>query len=166
LFDIEYIFLKIRAISVNNIAKVWINDEDGENRNFDIDLLKDVYIHNPEKLSEKIEINKDVGFVLRQPSISAYTKIDNINNEIDAEVYLIASSIVSVYDTTDVFDAKEYTMEELIEFVKQLPKAIRVKCNDYFATVPVMRCDIKYTNTKGDERTVTLSSVHDFFTLR
>ena len=68
LFDLEYIFLKLRAVSVDNVVKVAYKDyEDNKVYDFDINLDK-IEVKFPEKNDPKIKISEKTGIIMRYPS--------------------------------------------------------------------------------------------------
>ena len=68
IFDLEYLFLQLRAVSVSNIVKVSYRDnEDGKVYDFGIDL-KEVDVEFPEGIEKVIRVTDDMGIVMKWPS--------------------------------------------------------------------------------------------------
>jgi hypothetical protein len=72
IFDLEYLFLKIRSQSVNNVVEVSYRDfEDDKVYDFQVDLEK-VTMKQPEKVSNNIKTGKNSGIILKYPEASLY----------------------------------------------------------------------------------------------
>src|ERR1017187_2691291 len=72
LFDLEYLYLRIQAVSVSNKIKMSYRDnEDNKVREFEIDLDK-VPVVFPEKDLRKIVVNDTVTLQLKYPPASLY----------------------------------------------------------------------------------------------
>ena len=72
LFDLEYIFIHIRANSVNDTVKVSYRDkEDDKVYDFDINLKK-VEVIFPDKIKNVIKITNTAGIQLKYPKVTLY----------------------------------------------------------------------------------------------
>ena len=162
-FDLEYMFLKLRARSVNNVISVSYRDlEDDKIYDFEVDLDK-VDITMPEKVTNKIKVSDDVGIIMKYPSVNILD--DAPENVPAAEVveYLVRSCIDQIYDAENVYPIKEHTEEEVTEFIDDLDIEAFNKIREFFDNLPQMRYDIHYTNSQGNERTIELTTLSDFF---
>jgi len=167
IFDLEYIFLKIRALSVNNIVKLSYRDfEDDKLYDFDINL-DDVNIIYPENIENKIAVTDKMGIIMRYPSASLYSDKTFLNSSPEnATVDLVIRCIDKVYDEDTVYEAKNFSVEDLLQFVEDLDVKSFEKLNSFLMTAPKMSYTIKYKNSLGNDRSIDLSSLNDFFTLR
>lgn len=166
IFDLEYIFLKLRAISVDNIIKVSYKDtEDEKVYDFEINLDK-VKIKYPEKIDNNIKITDKSGIVMKYPSASLYDDTDFLNLEKDYMFELIVRCIESIYYEDQVYDCKQYKKEELNEFLENLNIKSFESIQNFLLTVPKMEYKISYENSKGNNREIVLNSLNDFFTWR
>lgn len=166
IFDLEYIFLKLRAISVDNIIKVSYKDtEDEKVYDFEINLDK-VKIKYPEKMDNNIKITDKSGIIMKYPSASLYDDTDFLNLEKDYMFELIVRCIESIYYEDQVYDCKQYKKEELNEFLENLNIKSFESIQNFLLTVPKMEYKINYENSKGNNREIVLNSLNDFFTWR
>ena len=79
IFDLEYIFLKLRALSVDNIVKITYKDfEDNKDYNFEINL-EEVEVQFPEKVDNKIKLSDRSGIVMNYPNADLYDDKDFLN---------------------------------------------------------------------------------------
>ena len=142
-FDIEYIFMHLRAKSISETVEVVVNCECGEkiDTSFNIDELKVV---KPEGHSNKIMINNEIGIELKYPNIDDVVDIfDTKDNQ--KVIDLIIRSIKAIYNQEEYWEASDQSKEELEEFVYSLTKEQFDKLEQFFVTSPkivqTIECD-------------------------
>ena len=166
IFDLEYIFIKLRAFSVDNIVKVSYKDEeDGQNYEFEVDLNA-VEVEFPEKNENNIKISDTFGILMKYPSASLYEDKDFLNLDKDYLFELIVRCIDKIYEGDNVFEAKNYTMKHLGDFLENLDSKTFVSVQEFLMNSPKLLHVMKYKNSLGNEKEIRLSSLNDFFTFR
>lgn len=166
LFDIEYIFLRLRAISVDNVIKVSYKDnEDGKIYDFEVNL-EEVKIKYPKDLDNKIVITPQSGIIMKYPSASLYDDEEFLKLDKDYMFELIIRCIDSIYYEDQIYESKDYKREELNEFLENLNIKAFEKVQNFLLNVPKMEYKILYQNELGNDREIVLSSLNDFFTWR
>jgi T4 bacteriophage base plate protein len=167
IFDLEYVFLKIRALSVNNVVTLSYRDfEDNKLYDFDVNL-DDVAINIPENIDNKIPVTAEIGIIMTYPSAALYSdkKFLNSTRE-DATIDLVIRCIDKVYDQDGIYDAKTFSYDELLQFVDDLDVKSFEKMNNFLINAPRMEYTIRYKNSLGNDRSILLNTLTDFFTLR
>lgn len=163
IFDLEYMFLKLRARSVNNIVKLSYRDiEDGELYDFELDL-DTIEVKMPEQINSKIEINENVGMTMKYPSASITDRMKDFDNEVDLMTFFIVNCIDTIYDEDSVYVVDEFSEEEITEFLDGLDVKTFEKIRKFFENVPRLYHKIEYTNSLESKRTIELTSIKDFF---
>ena len=166
IFDLEYLFIKIRSISVSNTTKVSYRDnEDDKIYDFEVDLDK-IQIVFPESIEKRIMISDDTGIALKYPDASLYSDNIFINNS-ETEVFemMALNCIEKIFSGDEIYSPKDYTKEELMEFLENMDINSFNKFREFTNNLPKMEYVIKYNNALGNERKIVLSSLNDFFTL-
>jgi len=164
MFDIEYLFLQLRSVSVNNIVKVSYRDnEDNEIYDFDVDLSK-IEVIIP-KVEKKIMVDKNVGILMRYAPASIVDEMDFTKIENDLLFDIILKCIDSIFDKEEVYDPATYTKEELESFLDNCGIKVLEKIQEFLQNAPRMKYEIDYTNKNGNSRKIVLDSLTDFFTL-
>jgi hypothetical protein len=165
-FDLEYLFLKLRSRSVNNIIEVSYRDsEDDKVYDFEIDL-EEVQLVKNDDISKVIQITPEIGIKMKYPSV---TIIDDAPTEATAaEVveYLIRNCIECIYDSENVYPVEDHKAEELNEWLDSLDIEGFGKIRQFFDNLPQMYHKLEYTNSLGNIRTIELTTLNDFFILR
>lgn len=163
-FDIEYIFLKLRARSVNNIVNLKYRDnEDDQIYDFDLNL-DEVEIKFEEGHETKIKINEEVGIILKYPDLKVAQKLSENSDAASNLNNILIGCIDTIYDKQKVYPASESTEQELNEFVENLDTKSFKKIQHFFETMPRLYHELKYKNSLGHDRIIKLSTLKDFFT--
>lgn len=165
IYDLEFLFLRLRASSVSNIATIMIIDkEDRTRRDVPVDLF-DVKIKEPENpVSNTVKFN-DITIVLRYPRVSLYEKISSMDETNMGQV-LIAHCIDKIFDGDQVFNPRNEKDDELFDFIDNLPVPVYKQIEDYVSNPPVLYYQIQYKNANGEDRLHELKTLDDFFILR
>jgi len=163
-FDLEYMFLKLRARSVNNVIEVSYRDlEDDKVYTFEIDL-DEVEIQKTETQSNKIKINDEIGMIMKYPSVQTINNIPENASGTDVVEYLVRSCIDKIYDEDNVYIVAEEPEEEVQAFIDNLDVETYDKIRQFFSDLPKMYHKIEYKNSLGNDRSIELTSLRDFFT--
>ena len=166
IFDLEYIFLKLRAFSIDNIVKVSYKDyEDEKIYDFQIDLNQ-IDIKVPKGIDNTVKISEKSGILMKYPSSKLYEDKDFLNLEKDYMFELLVRCIDKIYLEDEVFDPSNYSRDEISEFLENLNVKAFEDMQKFLLTVPKMEHKIKYKNSLGNDRQITLNSLNDFFTFR
>lgn len=165
-FDLEYLFLKLRAKSVNNIVKLSYRDnEDGKTYNFELDL-DTIEIDIPENVNSQISVSDNISMIMKYPSASITDKLQQFDNEVDLMTFFIVNCIDTILTEDEIFPADDYSTQELEEFLDQLPVSSFEKIREFFENMPKLYHKIDYTNSEGNSRSIELSNLKDFFMWR
>lgn len=163
LFDLQYIFLKLRSISINNIVKITLTDEeDGKKYDFEIDL-DNVVVNFPEKTDKVIKITKDISIQMRYPESSLYDDKEYLNSSDNDEI--LYRCIEKIYDGDSVIQISKDNIEELKKWIEEIPITSYETIQNFFDNLPTLFYEINYENSVGSKKKVTLRKLDDFFTL-
>ena len=166
IFDLEYMFIKIRSASVDNIVKVSYRDFDDEKvYDFDIDL-NDIIVKFPKDLDNKIKISDNAGLIMKYPDASLYDDKSFLKAGEDAFFQLILKCIDKIYDGEEMYECSNYSTKEVEDFVNELDVKTFEKIQEYMSNQPKLYYKISYKNSTGKEKTIELDTLSDFFTLR
>ena len=166
-FDLEYIFLNIRAVSVGEIIEINVTCQDDNETNVRYNLnLTDVNVTFPKGHSNKIMLTKDTGVIMKYPSFNRFVDSQFANKEVteDTVLEIIAESIDQIFQGEEVFDESTTSSKEFKEFVESLTNAQMEKLQKFFETSPKLEHKFKVTNPKTNvESEYTISGLAAFF---
>jgi|TARA_R100000455_G_C6242414_1_gene100971 hypothetical protein len=168
-FDIEYLFLNVRAKSVGESVEVNIkcpdDNETSVQTTIDIDLIK---IKKDKKHKKVIKLDDNLSLKLKYPSMDSFIEnnfeIGQSANDIKSTLTMITSCIDTIYNDEESWDASESTQKELEEFIEQLNTKQFTMIENFFTTMPKLTHTVKVKNPKtGVESSVILEGLAAFF---
>lgn len=162
MYDLEYIFLKIRSKSVGEVISFQLKCEEcGEYNKVELNL-EDVEVQFPdEEIDPNIELTDSVGVTLKPINLSDVTRAKGK----DAISEALISSIDSIYDSDNVYSASTCSKKELETFVDSLTHQHLEKIQKYLLNQPTLKHTIEYTCEKcGHKNSYELSGLQSFFT--
>ena len=165
LFDVEYLFLKIRAKSVGEVVKPTIVCPE-TNEEVEVEInLSNIEVKKEKEHIKKIKISDDILVEMDYPSLSLLRERNTgIDYTSPSAFYdLIADCIKRIKTKNETINTREYPREELTAFVDNMTKEQFEKLIDFFVTSPKVEHEVKYVTSDGKEREVVLSGLSDFF---
>ena len=168
MFDVEYLFLNIRAKSVGEVSKLKVLCQDDMETYATVEInLNEVNVQVDGELhSNKIELTDEMGVIMKYPTIDSFTT-NGIKSITAANmINVIASCVEQIYDKKgeEVYDSKDSTQAEIIDFVEQLNTTQFQEVQAFFDTMPRLQHTMTVKNPKTKvESEVTLTGLNDFF---
>ena len=169
-FDVEYLFLQIRAKSVGEIAKVKLlcPDDNTTYADVEIDLTK-VEVHVDEDHTNKIVIDekKKIGIVMSYPTINSVDPSKDVKGMKTKQMFdLLASSIYQIYEGDKMYAPADYSKADLDKFIESLDSKAFKNINKFFDSMPKLKQEIEIVNPKTKKTSkLTLQGLQDFFVL-
>jgi hypothetical protein len=158
--------LKLRAKSVNNIVKLSYRDNE-DDKVYDFELnLDSIEVEMPEGVDSTIKLSDTISMIMKYPSASITDKITQFDNEVDLMTFFIINCIDTILTDEEIYPASEYSDKELEEFIDQLPVNSFEKIREFFEKMPKLYHKIEYKNELGNDRSIELTNLKDFFMWR
>ena len=170
MFDIEYIFLNIRAKSIGEAIKVRVTcPDDGET-----EIPVTVYVDEIKVVKSKdhktdIVLDDKMTLRMKYPSINQFIETNFDVNEdpkenVNKTFKIISECIDTIYTQEDAWEAKDYTSDERVQFIEQLNSKQYKEVEKFFATMPKLSHTIEITNPNTKKKSsVVLEGLADFF---
>ena len=166
-FDLEYIFLNIRAVSVGEEVQMKITCSDDNETEVGYNLnLQDVTVNFPEGHSNKIMLTDTTGVIMKYPSFDRFVDANFAGKGVTQEnvLNIIAESIDQIFQGEEVFDESTTSKKEFLQFVESLTNEQLIKLQEFFETAPRLEHNFRITNPKtGVESDYTISGLSNFF---
>ena len=164
-FDLEYIFLNIRAVSVGEIVQMNITCQDDEKTQVKYNLnLTDVNVLFPEGHENKIMLTDDLGVIMKYPSFDGFVEGQFTDNKEFDVIKVVAESIDQIFQGDEVYDESTTSKKEFVQFVESLTNPQLEKIQAFFETAPRLEHSFKVTNPNtGVESDYTLRGLASFF---
>jgi hypothetical protein len=167
-FDIEYLFLNIRAKSVGEEIEVnIICPDDGETEVPAKINVEDIKVQKNENHNNKIKLDDSIMMEMKYPSLDQFIKNNfdiSENSNIDQSFDLIASCIDKIYTEDEVWSTSDVTKKELLEFMDQMNTTQFKQIEEFFNTMPKLSHKIEVTNPNTNITSeVVLEGLSSFF---
>ena len=166
-FDLEYLFLKIRAASIGEMVTLTVTCLDDNETKAESEInLNDVEVFKPEGHDKKIMFEDGMGIVMKYPSMQQFIEREFLQKDMKTdEVYgFIADSIDQIFDGEEVYDSSTTTKKEFRTFVDSLTTTQFGKIQQFYETCPKLSHTFKVTNPNtGKESEYTIEGLQSFF---
>jgi len=162
-YDIEYLFLQIRAKSVGESIDIILTCNKCEHKQdakLDITTVK---VHKPEAHKSEVDLGNNLLLTMKDPDILELAELrEDLNS--DNILKFVASSIKTIWKGDEMYDTKDYSKEELLEFVDELSPQHLEKINVFFETLPTLRHELDFKCVKCEtENKAVLEGLQSFF---
>jgi len=162
-FDVEYIFMQLRAKSISEKVEVVItcaNCKENYDSNFNIENLK---VEKKDNHTNKIMINNSVGVHMRYPKFDSVVKIYESDNT--EEVFkMVKKCVKGVFQEDQYWDIDEQSEEDLDIFINSLTKEQFEKIEQFFITSPKIVQEVESDCPKcGHHNTSRIEGLQNFF---
>ena len=167
-FDLEYVFLQIRSKSVGEVAKLKVlcPDTKKDYAEVEVDLSTvDVQVDDEHNNKIMVDEGKQISVLMKYPTLASvdHTK-DYSKQNTKALFNVIGEGIYQIFEGDKVHMAKDYTKEELDQFVESLDSKSFKKIQRFYETMPKLMHEIEVENPKTKVKSkITLSGLSDFF---
>ena len=167
MFDVEYIFLQIRAKSVGETTDLRLLCPDDRETYAKVEIdLTEVLVQVDEEHNSKVELTDEMGMIMKYPNIDSTIDIGITDITASNMLDIIATCIDRIYDKggEEVHMAVDSTKKELVEFIEQLNTKQFAEVQKFFDTMPKLKHTVTVKNPKTEvESEVTLIGLNDFF---
>ena len=165
-FDLEFLFLKLRAKSVGETSTVKIKCEKCETFSSVEVNIDEVSIPDTSSEPVRIMLTDTVGITMRYIRVKDLGMLTDEKRSSDLITDTVIASIESIFDASAVYPTDEAKKDELVTFVNSLNRAQMKQIEEFIATTPKVECDVKFTCECGEckhENEIKLSGIQSFF---
>lgn len=165
-FDIEYLFLNIRAKSVGEQIELNLTCPDDGETVVPVELnVEDIQIQKSDDHSKIIKLTDTISVVMKYPSMEMFVKTNFTANVKNEDIFDIAASCIDqVVEGEDVYETKSFSKKEINDFMDSLDTAQFLLIQKFFETMPKLSHTIKVTNPVTNvESDVVLEGLASFF---
>ena len=169
-FDIEYLFLRLRAKSVGEKVTIGLkpypcpqrDDDDFCKYTTEVEInLEEVAVSKSENHTSKIMLDDNVGVKLKYPDISS---IEIKKSDSETAMKMMGNCVDIIFTEEETHDRGSFTDKELDEFLDSLSSAQFAKIKEFFDTMPVLKHTVKYKcSTCGEDKETTVQGLNSFF---
>jgi hypothetical protein len=173
-FDIEYLYLNIRAKAVGEELELNVlypsDDEDEEPVYVPVKIsISDIKVQETKGHSNVIKIDDTMSMIMRYPTFEYFIKDQFEMPQTNKEKYekgsdLIASCVDKICKDEEVWLADDVGKEEVLAFLDDLTSSQFSPIQEFLESMPQLKHKIKIKHPETEvEKEVTLSGIVDFF---
>lgn len=166
-FDLEYIFLKLRSKSVGEISKLTLKCEKCEKPN-PIEVNLDEVGINTENLPDaKIMLTDKIGVVMNWPGVTLISELAEIQENNKSENLVLAviiGCIDSIFDDKGTYRASDHSKEELQQFIESLNQTQFAQIQKFVEATPSLKHTVKFKcNHCAEQNEIVIRGLQNFF---
>ena len=169
IFDIEYLFLRLRAKSIGEEVTLGLRpwgcpQNNGELCKYTTEVtinLEEIECKKDKKHSSKIMLDDKIGIMMKYPDIS---QIGIEGSETEMGMKVIKNCVNMIFTEEETHERDSFTDKELDEFIDSLNTKQMEQIKNFFDTMPVLKHTVKYTcKTCDEEKETTIQGLQSFF---
>lgn len=170
-FDVDCLFIALRAKSIGESIEVRYvcqnNLEDGTpcNGKFEATIdVSNVEVDKNETIKTEIKFDDNLIFYMKYPTYSIIKVLNDNSDSLEKKIKIICASIDRIFIKDQFYTNKDFSTEELQNFVENLTQEQFEKLNEFIANFPSFYVKGKGVCVKcGKEHTVRYKDFVRFF---
>jgi hypothetical protein len=168
-FDIEYLFLNVRAKSVGETVDISVTCPDDNETKVDMTIaIDDIKIQKTRGHKNIIKLDDELSMKLRYPSLEQFVEnnfeVSEGSSDVNQSLSMINSCIEMIYNEEESWEASDCSKKELDEFIEQLNTKQFKQIENFFTTMPKLSHKVIVKNPKTKvESEIVLEGLASFF---
>ena len=173
-FDIEYLFLRLRAKSIGEVATIGLkpfpcSQNNGKlcEKTTEVEIdLEQVKVIKDEKHTNKIMLSDEIGLMMSYPNIENLQSIlkGDQRSQTEQGMGLIKDSVSMIFQGEETYERDTFDEKELDDFFDSLTTDQFIKVRQFFETMPALKHTVKYKcTTCGEDKETTIQGLNSFF---
>ena len=165
IFDVEFLFLRIRGKSVGEkIDLSLLCPDDNETRVNKSVNLEEIGVNMKVGHTNEIDITDNIKMVMRYPTLNDMTDMSADANNIEDVFSMIRRCVHEIHDDKKVYNRVDISDKELEEFIDSLTGEQFEKVGGFFETMPKVQHSVEVTNPKTKKKgEVVIEGIQSFF---
>ena len=149
MFDVEYVFLQLRAKSAGAKVKLNITCPDDEETKVGIEVnLEEIAVQHSVEHTQEIVLTEDIKLNLRYPRLKDLQGLNRNFGEFEQSMIMVYECIESVISGEEIINRIDITQDEITEFIDSFNTEQLENVMKFFETMPKLRHVIDVTNPK------------------
>ena len=164
MFDIEYLFLRIRGKSVGEKVKINVLCPDDEKTRVDVEVnLEEVDVQMSEDHTNVIDLTKDIKLIMKYPCLKDMAGFD-VTGEVSSLFDMIKRCISEVHDGETIYNKVDISEKELDDFIDSMSTQNFEQVGNFFETMPKLLHEIEVKNPKTKKKNkIPIEGLQSFF---
>lgn len=149
IFDIEYIFLRIRSKAVGERVEMNLTCKDDQETKVRYELdLETIEVQYPEGHDKKIMLSDTSGIIMKYPGFDQFINTQILQkNPTTSEVFdIVIDSVHQIFEGEEVWEQSTTPRKEIVEYIEGLTTKQFEKIQQFFLTMPKLSHKFTITN--------------------
>ena len=164
MFDMEYVFLRIRGKSVGEKVVLNVLCPDDEKTRVDVEIdLEEVDVQMKEDHTNIIELTDDISMIMRYPCLGDITGL-TVNTGTENIFSMIKKCIHEIHDGETVHHRIDISENDLDDFIDSMSTNNFEELSSFFETMPKLMHVIEVTNPVTKKKSeIPIEGLQSFF---
>ena len=164
MFDIEFIFLRVRGKSVGEKVKLNVLCPDDNKTRVDVKInLEDIDVHMKKEHTNEISVTDKIKIFMKYPGLNDMIDV-KVDQETEQIFTLIKRCINEIHDGKTIHNKIDISEKELDEFIDNLTTKTFEDLGTFFETMPKVMHILKVKNPKTKKKgEVVIEGIQNFF---
>ena len=164
MFDIEYIFLKLRGKSVGEKVKLNVLCPDDNETQVEVEVdLEEVGIQQTKDHTNVIELAKDISLIMRYPNLGDMQGFTG-EGEMKSIFEMVKRCVYEIHDGETVHHRVDMSEKELDDFIDSMSTANFENVGKFFETMPKLVHVVEVKNPKTKKKSeIPIEGLQSFF---
>ena len=164
MFDIEYVFLRIRGKSVGEKVKLSVLCPDDKKTRVEVEVnLEEVDVQMSVDHSNTIELNDGISVIMKYPCLGDMSGF-NEEGEVKSLFEMIKRCVSEVRQGDTIYNRVDITDKELDEFIDSMSAENFEQVTNFFNTMPKLIHVVEVKNPKTKKKSeVPIEGLQNFF---
>ena len=147
MFDIEYVFLKVRSKSVGESVELTLTCPDDEKTKVQHKVnLEEIVVQIKDEHTNQIHLTDDIKINFRYPLMSDMTSMPDTMTQTQTIFHFLTNCIESIEDGDVVHNKVDITKKELDDFIDSFTGEQFENVTNFFESMPKLRHVVEVTN--------------------
>ena len=164
LFDIEFIFLRIRGKSVGEKVQLNLLCPDDNETRVDVEInLEEVDVQMPVDHSNVVNLTDDIKIIMKYPSLKEMSSFDD-GGQVQSMFDMMKNCIHEVHDGETVHHRIDMSEDDLDNFIDSMSTDNFENLSNFFETMPKLMHVIEVTNPVTKKKSeIPIEGLQSFF---
>ena len=165
IFDVEFMFLRIRGKSVGEKIELNVLCPDDNKTRAKVTInLEDIDVHMKANHNNEISVTDNITIFMRYPTLKDMTNVGTDTTDVATIFSLIKRCVAEIHDKKTVHNRIDISEKEMEEFIDSLPSKVFETLGEFFNSMPKVQHPVKVTNPKTKKKgEVIIEGIQSFF---
>ena len=165
MFDIEFMFLRIRGKSVGEKVKLNVLCPDDNKTRVDVEVnLEDIDVHMKAEHTNEVSVTDNIKIYMKYPALNDMLDIQTDDQETAQVFTMIKRCVNEIHEGETIHHRVDISEKDLDEFIDNLTTETFEKLGNFFETMPKVMHVMKIKNPKTKKTgEVVIEGIQNFF---